>query len=462
MSIKKITTLPLIMINIIAVANLRGIPFAAKMGIASFSYYLIATLIFFIPTALVTAELATSRPNKGGIYVWVKEAFGDFMGFITIWLQWIYNVVWYPTILTFVAANIAYLIEPGLEKNNIYTWLVITLLFWGATFINYFGLRVSGFVSTLGAIIGTLSPMVIVSALGIFWLLSGNPTTQSINWENISPNFNNTQNLSFFCFIIFGLIGIEMSAVHAEEVENPKKAYPQAILISGCIIFVSLVAATLAVALVVDSKTLSVTTGFIQAFHKMLEQYNASQILPFIIISVIVGSISSVVTWIIGPTKGLLVAGRNKSLPQWFAKTNENDVPVNILLLQACVFSILSFGYIFIPNVDGVYEVLSILTTQLALIVYILMFLSVIRLRKTNKATNSFQVPGGNIGLNITALIGITTCLIVMVIGFIPPPNLNIGVNSYILILSCSLIALISPAIFLYHYRRKSIIPPSL
>ena len=104
MTTKKITTISLAMINIIAVANLRGIPFSAKMGISVISYYGLATILFFIPTALVTSELATAWPNKGGIYVWVKKAFGEFPGFITIWLQWIYNVVWYPTILTFVAA----------------------------------------------------------------------------------------------------------------------------------------------------------------------------------------------------------------------------------------------------------------------------------------------------------------------------------------------------------------------
>ena len=105
MNKKTLSISSITMINIIAIANLRSVPFSAKLGASLISYYAIAAVCFFIPTAIVTAELATAWPNKGGIYVWVREAFGELSGFITIWLQWIYNVVWYPTILAFVAAN---------------------------------------------------------------------------------------------------------------------------------------------------------------------------------------------------------------------------------------------------------------------------------------------------------------------------------------------------------------------
>src|SRR6478672_5976935 len=101
---KVLSVFSLVMINIIAVDSLRTLPISAKLGMSLIFYYVIAALIFFIPVALVAAELATAFPNTGGIYVWVREAFGKRVGFITIWLQWIYNVVWYPTILAFIAA----------------------------------------------------------------------------------------------------------------------------------------------------------------------------------------------------------------------------------------------------------------------------------------------------------------------------------------------------------------------
>ena len=88
----------LAMINVIAVDSLRSLPFSAEYGFSLVFFYILAAITFFFPTALVAAELATGWPNKGGIYVWVREAFGERWGFLVIWLQWIYNVVWYPTI----------------------------------------------------------------------------------------------------------------------------------------------------------------------------------------------------------------------------------------------------------------------------------------------------------------------------------------------------------------------------
>lgn len=444
------------MINVIAIDNLRGIPFSAKLGLSLISYYAIAALIFFIPTALVVAELATSFPNKGGIYVWVKEAFGDFYGFMTIWLQWIYNVVWYPTILTFVSANFATMINPSLEKNNLYTWLTITVLFWTCTFINYYGLKVSSFISTIGATIGTLLPMLVVTLLGLKWFIDGNPSAMDLSFSSLSIQPSNLKHLSIFCFIIFGLIGIEMSAVHADEVDMPKRAYPKAIWQSSIIIFVSLILSTLAVSLVVKGNDLSITTGLIQAFIIIFKSYHIDYLIPYLTICIIIGSISSVVTWIIGPTKGLLVASYDNCLPKWFSKTNSEQIPTNILRLQAAVFTALSFSYLFIPNVDSVYEILSILTTQLALFIYILMFASAIKLRYKNQNNkNGFQVPGGKLGLSVVAAVGTITCVSVIIIGFIPPPEVHLNTKSYIFTMLIALFLCIAPAVFLYSKAKR-------
>ncbi len=115
---KPLGVFSLVMINVIAVDSLRTLPISAHYGSSIIFYYLLAAITFFIPAALVTAELATGWPTKGGIYAWVKEAFGAKVGFLIIWLQWIYNIVWYPTILSFVAVTIAYLIKPIILKSH--------------------------------------------------------------------------------------------------------------------------------------------------------------------------------------------------------------------------------------------------------------------------------------------------------------------------------------------------------
>src|ERR1700731_126786 len=119
----------LAMINIIAVDNLRSLPIAAEYGFSLVFYYLLAGLLFFIPTALVAAELATGWPHSGGVYVWVREAFGKRIAFLTIWLQWIYNVIWYPTMMAFLAGMLAYLFDPELANNKYYMLTVILVLY---------------------------------------------------------------------------------------------------------------------------------------------------------------------------------------------------------------------------------------------------------------------------------------------------------------------------------------------
>src|SRR5688572_11097399 len=140
---KVLSIFSLVMINVIAVDSLRTLPISATLGFSLVSYYLLAAFAFFIPIALVAAELATAYPNTGGLYVWVREAFGKRAGFITIWLQWIYNVVWYPTILAFIAATFSYLIAPQLANNKFYLLGSGVCLFWLFTLLNCFGMKLS-------------------------------------------------------------------------------------------------------------------------------------------------------------------------------------------------------------------------------------------------------------------------------------------------------------------------------
>src|SRR3990167_5842716 len=111
---KPLTIFSLTMMNVIAVDSLRNLTVSAEYGAALIFFYAVAAIMFYIPCVLVAAELATGWPQTGGAYIWVREAFGRRFGFLAIWLQWGYNVVWYPTILSFISGTLAYLINPSL------------------------------------------------------------------------------------------------------------------------------------------------------------------------------------------------------------------------------------------------------------------------------------------------------------------------------------------------------------
>lgn len=424
---KVLSVFSLVMINVIAVDSLRTLPITAKLGCSLVSYYLIAAFAFFIPVALVAAELATAYPNTGGIYVWVREAFGRRVAFITIWLQWIYNIVWYPTILAFIAATLAYLFAPDLANNKYYLWITVVSLFWIFTLLNCFGMKVSSIISIIGASLGTIIPMAGVTILGLIWLIQGH-SIQINHTSNWLPDFSSLGNLSLFPAVLFGLLGMEMSAVHAEEVKNPQRDYPRALFYSTIIIFSTLVLGSLTIVMVIPNSALSVVSGLIDTYAIFFNAYHMPWMTSVTAGLIILGAVSAVSAWIIGPTKGLLVSAQDGCLPHKFSYMNKHGAPTVILLTQGLIFTLLSSVFIFVDSINAAYWMLSDLCAQLALMVYLFMFAAAIKLRYSKPEQHrAYKIPGGAIGIWLVAGIGFLCCSSTILIGFVPPTQIPIG-----------------------------------
>jgi amino acid transporter len=421
----------LVMINVIAVDSLRTLPITAKLGLSLVFYYLVAAFAFFIPVALVAAELATAYPSTGGIYIWVREAFGRRAGFITIWLQWIYNVVWYPTMLAFISATIAYLYAPHLANNKIYLLSTIVILFWSFTLLNCFGMKVSSIISTIGASIGTLLPMMGIIILGVLWLIQGRPIEIS-NPSSWLPDVSSLGHLSLFSAVLFGLLGMEMSAVHAEEVKNPQRDYPRALLYSTLLIFATLVLGSIAIIIVVPDSKLSVVSGLIDAYAIFFDAYHMPWMTSVTAVFIVIGGLSGVSAWIFGPTKGLLVAAKDGCISQHFASVNRYGAPATILITQGVIFTVLSSVFILFDSINAAYWILSAMCAQMALLVYVFMFASAIKLRYSRpNQPGSYKIPGGKIGMWIVAGTGLICCTVTILIGFVPPTQIPIE-NSFL------------------------------
>lgn len=457
---KALSLFALIMINVIAVDSLRTLPIGAQYGLSIITYYVIAAIFFFLPTILVTAELATGWPTTGGVYVWVREAFGLRWGFLTIWLQWIYNVVWYPTILAFIAGTLAYIINPHLGDSKIYTLSVIMILFWGATLLNCLGMKVSSFISILGALFGTLLPMAIIIGLGLMWIMMGKPMQLSFSEHALLPDLKNFDNLSFLVAVLFGLMGMEMSAVHAGDVKEPSRDYPRALLISGIIVLITLLCGSLAIAIVVPSKQIGLVSGLLDAYAIFFKAHHLVWMEPVMAGLIVLSSLCSVAAWIIGPTRGLWVAAQSGSLPHIFANVNEKGAPVAILLLQGIIFTILCSVFLLMPSVNSTYWILTALTSQLALLFYILMFAAVIKLRyKDSQTPRAYRIPGGILGVWLVAGCGIIACIGTIIVGFLPPDNLQItSVFTYEMILFVGIIIFSVPPFIIDYLEHKGII----
>ncbi|MCF7806484.1 MAG: APC family permease, partial [Simkaniaceae bacterium] len=237
------------MLNVSIMASLRNLPLVAEFGYKAVFFFALVAFCFLMPCTLVSAELATGWPKSGGIYVWVREAFGDKVGFFAIWMQWIHNVSWFPAILSFVAATFAYLINPHLANNNIYILSVVLGTYWLMTLINFLGIKTSSMMSTIGVIAGTIVPGLFIISLGFFWFFSDNPHQIHLSAEAFVPRLTHLDNLVFLAGLFLAFAGLEVSAGYAGEVKNPQKNYPRAILVGGAITFVLFMLGSLTIAL---------------------------------------------------------------------------------------------------------------------------------------------------------------------------------------------------------------------
>lgn len=418
----------LTMINVAAIFSLTSWPLTAEFGFSSLFLLLCSVLLFFVPVALVSAELATSWPERGGVFTWVKEALGHRVGFLAIWLQWIENVIFYPTILSFIGATTAYAFNPALLNNKNYMVCVILIVFWGLTWVNLRGMRLSGAISSIGTLLGTILPGALIIGLGLTWWFSDRPLEIEMTWNSFIPDLSSPHQLALFAGVLFGFSGMEMSANHAKDVIDPKKNYPRAVLISGIIILILSVCGTLAVAFVIPQKEISLVSGCIEAMAYFMKAYGLGKAVPLLAFFVTIGGMGTLSTWIVGPSKGLLAAAQSGEFPQILHRVNRHDMPIAMMIMQGIIVSIISLVFFLMPDVSSSFWILLVLASQLYLVMYVLMFIAGIVLRyKRAHVVRPYCIPGGNIGMWIVSGVGLISALGAIVIGFYPPEQLNIG-----------------------------------
>ena len=346
-----LNTFHLTMINIAIVFTVRGFPMLAEEGLSSLFFLFFAAATFFIPAALVAAELATGWPPKGpgGIYIWTREALGEGWGFVAVWFQWIANVVWFPSLLSFIAATIAYIFAPSLSDNKFFILSVVLVVFWVFTLANCRDMKTSGWISTAGVVCSFMVAGFII-LLGVLWLTSGRTSQVAFEADKLLPDMTHIHNIVFLAGAMVILAGIELSGGHKEAVINPKRTFPRAILFSALISVVLLGLGTLAVAVVIPQKDISLVSGVMQLFEKLLDAYHIKWLVPWAAVLVVAGSIGEVSSWIAGLAKGLFVTARDGLLPPWLARENRQGVPVNVLIIQAVIVTVFSAVFLCMPQ----------------------------------------------------------------------------------------------------------------
>ena len=417
--VKSLGMFAIIMITITSVDSIRNLPATALFGDTLVIFFTFAALCFLLPCALVAAELSAFIPETGGVYLWVKEAFGKRYGLLAIWFQWIENVIWYPTILSFLAGTVAYVISPELAHNNTFLFSVIVTLFWALTGINLLGIRSSARFSEFCGIAGLLLPMVLIISLGFIWYYSGNVMATSIVPTKIIATFHDPDLLVSLTAVVLTFSGIEIATVHANDVKNPKRDYPMALIAAVVIIYVTMLLGSLAIAITVPREQLSLIAGIMQAFEIFFHNYHLAWLIPILGLCIIIGTLGGVSNWIISPSRGLLVALKDEALMPLLQKENRYEAPSGLLIFQAILVTFIASVFFFMPTVNSSYWILTVLAAQLYMIMYVIMFAAAIYLRyKLPDRPRPFKIPFGHAGMWIVAGIGLLTSVLTFVIGF--------------------------------------------
>lgn len=456
----KIGIFTLAMINVAAVLSLRNLPGLAEYGYALIFYLTIGSLCFFIPSALVSAELASGWPQTGGVYLWVKEAFGPKWGFVAIFMQWVQNLPWYPAVLAFVASAIAYIFDPQLANNKWFVVVVIWISLWGATLLNFRGMKLSAFLSTSGVISGTIIPGIIIIVLGAIYVFSGKALAITFSLDSLIPELGNLNQLMLLAGMMMAISGMEMSAVHITDVENPAKNFPKAIFIACIVIVLLCVLGSLSIAIVIPPDSVSLSAGVCQAFEELFKTHGLPWATPVVAFFLAYGALTMAITWMAGPSKGLREVAKEGYLPKLWQKENKHGMPVGILIIQAAFSTVLSLIVLFMPTVSSAFWIMSALAAQLYLVMYLLMFAAAIKLRCSQPdVKRPYKIPGGKTGMWIVSGIAFLTSAFTIIFGFIPTDAVRMegtaSMIGYVSFLLVGVVMFVTIPLLFYHRAEK-------
>ncbi|WP_081790400.1 APC family permease [Nocardioides sp. URHA0032] len=447
-----ISWVALAMMTTSSVASLRAAPTMAVYGLACVFLYIVPAIVFLLPTSLVSAELASGY--EGGIYNWVSRGISKPMGFLAVWCQFAMTIFYYPSLLGFVASTLAYVINPSLASSGVWTACVIVIVYWSGVWVSARGTAGVAGLASGGLIIGTLIPGVVLVLLGVVFLGQGNESAAPMDSAHLLPAWAGLSSLVLIVNNFLSYSGMEMNAVHVGSLKKPDKEFPKAMFLAMGMVLLIFILPALAISWIVPAEDLSLTAGVMQAFDAVFAEFGTQWLTPIFGIMLVAASLGGMLTWLAGPSKGLLLISREEGyLPPWLQRLNKHGVQQNILVAQGAVTTVIALGYALIPDVSSAYWIFSVITTQVYLIMYLLMFVAAVQLRRKDPDhPRGFRAPM-LIGL---CGVGFAASLAALLIGFVPPSQFGGGSNAtYFLIVGGGALGLGLLVPFLFYRFRK-------
>ena len=414
-----------LLFNIVTVLGPRWVAAAAHNGTSSISLWILAALFFFVPYGLVINELSSRFPVEGGLYVWAKEAFGDFHGFVAGWNYWIYTIFYFPGLLLASAAMCAYIVGSGgdqLAQNRTFLLLVSFGLLIVAVVLNIIGLNIGKWLQNAGGIATYAPLLMLVGIAALIYHKHGSVTT--FTWATIWPRWD-WDTVNFWSQIAFAFTGLELVSAMSEEIRDPQRTLPRALFGSSILIAGMYIVATIATLVLVPAPEISPTSGVFHAVTIGSVAMGVGFLGIVAALLVTVGNAGGVGSTVAGIARVPFIVGIDRYLPAFFGKIHPKwHTPWVSILVQAVISGVVLLVSQISESVRGAYDGLVSITIIIYFIPFLYMFAAVIKLvnRPDRRANpHAVLIPGGQIGVWLTAGIGFLIALACMVISLVPP-----------------------------------------
>ena len=404
----------LVLLFVVAVFNLNVVPSIAANGGVTVWLWIISLLLFFWPQGIAVIELAHRYPGEGGVYLWAKEVFGDFHGFLSGWCYWTNNMMYVPTVMLYFVGVSVFVLGPGHEKladNRGFALSASLVLLLLLVVLNIVGLGVGKWINNLGGI-GTGVAAAVLIGLGIVICLRFGTT---VTWADFRIPANPRFVLNSFGVICFGLVGLELASIMGDEIDNPQKTLPGAVAWGGVLSGALYIGATLTLLVAVSKNDISVLQGVVQAVGHMASRVGVNWIVaPFaFLLSISIAGIGS--AWLGGSARIPFVAGLDSYMPAWLGKIHpQYSTPYAALIVHASVSMILVvINFTFTgAGVQETFQKLLSLAVVLQLVPFLYMFGALLKIAFAEsfvkgRYTKTTLVLSGASGL-VTTILGIS------------------------------------------------------
>ena len=445
----------LVLLFVVAVFNLNVVPSIAANGGVTIWLWIISLLLFFWPQGIAVIELAHRYPGEGGVYLWAKEVFGDFHGFLSGWCYWTNNMLYVPTVMLYFVGVSVFVLGPGHEKladNKTFALGASVALLALLTILNIVGLSVGKWLNNLGGI-GTGIAAATLIGLGVIIFARYGTTVTAADFRiPANPRFV----LNSFGVICFGLVGLELASIMGDEIRDPQRTLPGAVAWGGLVSGLLYIGATLTLLIAVGKNDISVLQGIVQAVSHMAAKVGVGWIVaPFaLMLSLSIAGIGS--AWMGGSARIPFVAGLDSYMPSWLGRIHPRyATPYAALIVQFVVSLVLCvINFAASGGVQEAFQTMLSLAVVLQLVPFVYVFAALLKLA-FEPAPGEGRYSKGI--LVVSGVSGLLTTVLGIVLAFSPAKQITSIWRYEVTMVGLTLFFIGLAAFFFFVYGRRKV-----